>query len=143
MNYHIKSKADLDDWVINAPLGAPCPLGGHEDPYNGTGPEHSKLARGILKLMWWDKAIQHAVKIHDRRFHIGNHPFNLTFEEANIEFRENVEKAMRAFIARKWYRRWFLRYLYNWIDEIYYWAVGGSSGKKAYDSNGCLYPGGN
>lgn len=132
----------LTKWVYDAPLGTRCPLCHQADPYNGTGPEHSKFARGILKMMWWDKALQGAVKVHDRRFHIGNHPLNLTFEESNMEFRKNVAGAMKEFIAAKWYRRWFLFYLYKWVDEIYYWAVGGSSGKQAYDKNGCLQPGG-
>ena len=137
------SKEDLDRWVYNAPIGTPCYLCGHKDAYNGTGPEHSKLARTLLKVMWWDKYIQRSVKIHDRRFHIGEHPFNLSFEGSNDEFRVNVEQDMRLFINSRWYRRWFLRYLYNWIDEIYAWSVSGSSGKKAFDKNGCINEGGN
>jgi hypothetical protein len=138
----ITCKEDLDDWVYNAPIGTSCYLCGSSDPYNGTGPEHLPWARFILKLMWWDSEIQDAVKVHDRRFHIGNHPFNLSFDDANKEFRRNVEKAMRRFIARKWYRRWLLKYIYIWIDEIYYWAVSGKNGKKSYDSNSCLVTGG-
>jgi hypothetical protein len=137
----IMSKEDLDYWVYNAPIGSPCFLCCSDDPYNGTGPEHMPWARWILKLMWWDSAIQEAVKVHDRRFHVGNHPFNLSFEESNIEFRQNVEKAIKAFIKKKWYRRWFLKYLYNFIDEIYYQAVSGKDGIKSYDSNGCINKG--
>jgi len=143
MNYHLKSAEDLTDWVYNAPLGSPCPLCAGHDPYNGTGPDHMPWARFLLKLIWWDEAIQAAVKVHDRRCHVGNHPFNLSFEDTNKEFRVNVKKAMKQFINKYWYRRYLLKYLYIWVDEIYYWAVSGKNGKKAYDKNSCLVVGGN
>jgi hypothetical protein len=144
MKYFIQSKEELTKFIHSSLTGWVCPICKRDFAPNGTGPEHSPFARKALKLLWWNKAIQRAVSIHDWRCHLGEHEYNLSFEEITAEFEKNVKEDMDAFIAKYWYRRWILQYvLYNWVDDVYAWAVSGKQGKKAFDKNGCTTPGGN
>jgi len=141
----MNTRQELTKYVYDNIPNCECPICGGWFETNGTGPDSMPKVRWLLRvLVPWDKVLNKvAVPVHDFRFHIGEHEINYTFEEINAEFKHNVQVAMDEYIAKRPIRRFlFNKLIYEQIDEIYKFFVSGSSGRKAFDKNGCLNAGG-
>lgn len=136
------SKSILTHDLYNKLDGGICPIcSGYFKP-NGTGNEGAKFTHWILSKMPWDDILQEeAVPIHDWRCHIGEYHTNISFKETTKEFKDNIERAIKRWMKRRWYRKFVFRPALNYIDDIYAWAVSSTkTGKEAYDRNSCVLP---
>ena len=138
------SKHQLTNALYRRLEGGQCPICDQWFEPNGTGNEGAEFTHWILAKMPWDEILQEeAVPIHDWRCHIGDHVMNTTFEETTQEFKDNIKTAIDRWCLApwKWWRRPLKKVCFQFIDEIYAFAVSKTqAGKDAYDANTCAVP---
>jgi len=138
------SKQHLTNALYRRLQGGPCPVCDKWFEPNGTGNEGAKFTHWVLARMPWDDILQlEAVPMHDWRCHIGAYEYNTTFEETTQEFKDNIENAINVWCKAPWmwHRRPLRAICFQYIDEVYAYAVSKTSaGKEAYDSNTCMFP---